>query len=765
MSDVVSEAERLDGICIAAHIDRERTGFDKFAPGFQNWKRDILTNSGLYGLECDSKESLVWFSDHDEPGASGAERKKLLDARTTVSGLSGRHQLAHLQGSDSHSMIKFENPDPSKPWTRIKMAELTFDALRVALIDPTARVCPKVLLPRSFSRIRGMGMTGGFLHEEVIHFNDNLNCFIGGRGTGKSTAIRALAYAFGINDGFADYDNCPDSVAVYCEDDNGMVYKYERARNGDVQVSAKEDRAVTEMPIDSFRIEYFGQGELAKVAEDPLGNPQIFQEFLDRQTNLNDLTESEATLLGSLRINAAKLTPLEKSHAELGEKKRQLADIQKRLDLAEQGKLKEVIAAQSKIGAEKIVKEAVDRIAAEYKAGLTFENLRKDFDKISATAGAFTEDDQSKNIISEIKSTLQTGNRLITEKESEINATLRSASVELSRLAAELKTSYQRLELDVSSKVAALKDKGIVSDMTSWNALLKQRQAVATQITQLELQMPELDKCRAERKEILEKVRTARDEMAVRRKRQLAAINSNLKTTINDYVIFVHYDPSGITAEFEAFLQDKLTGTYVHDSVILEICKNVTPQRLAELLIKDDLELASKETHVAVEPLRKLFGHLKFWSVIFDLQALAKHPKPVITVTTKGGTPKPIPVIQLSDGQRHTILLTIALLAESSVPLVIDQPEDDLDNAFIFSSIVATLRTIKERRQVILVTHNANIAVLGDSELILPMFREQDRGKVKDRGSIDTKVTKDRVQGILEGGAEAFLRRKEMYNH
>lgn len=122
-------------------------------------------------------------------------------------------------------------------------------------------------------------------------------------------------------------------------------------------------------------------------------------------------------------------------------------------------------------------------------------------------------------------------------------------------------------------------------------------------------------------------------------------------------------------------------------------------------------------------------------------------------------------MLQLSDGQRHTILLTIAMLAESNVPLVIDQPEDDLDNAFIFSSIVATLRAIKEKRQVILVTHNANIAVLGDSELILPMCRENDYGKIKDRGSIDTDVTKRWVLDILEGGSAAFLRRKEMYSH
>ena len=82
-------------------------------------------------------------------------------------------------------------------------------------------------------------------------------------------------------------------------------------------------------------------------------------------------------------------------------------------------------------------------------------------------------------------------------------------------------------------------------------------------------------------------------------------------------------------------------------------------------------------------------------------------------------------------------MLTIAMLAESNIPLVIDQPEDDLDNAFIFSAVVRVLRTIKERRQVILVTHNANIAVLGDAELLLPMKRDGDGGEVFNFGSVD----------------------------
>ena len=338
MTDTIAEAEKLGGICVAAHIDREKTGFDNFAPGFQNWKKDIITSPGLYGLECDAVDTLLWYSDHDEGGSAGVERKKMFTARQLVDDLKARYHLAHVQGSDAHSMKKFEHRDPSKPWTRIKLAELSFNALRVALVDPTARVRACASVPRSIPRIRGVTMTGGFLHGETIHFSDNLNCLIGGRGTGKSTAIRAIAYAFGLNDEFGDFENCPDSVTVYCEDATGVFYRYVRTRGGDIEVKAKEDASVIDVPVDAFRIEYFGQGELARVAEDPLKHPQRFQEFLDRHTNLRDLVETEESLVTSLRENAGRLNPLEVAFGQLTAKKKSLAEIEAKLKLAEEGK-------------------------------------------------------------------------------------------------------------------------------------------------------------------------------------------------------------------------------------------------------------------------------------------------------------------------------------------------------------------------------------------------------------------------------------------
>jgi hypothetical protein len=765
MSDTITEAEKLGAICIAAHIDREKTGFDMVATGFPNWKKDIITSPALYGLECDSPDALVWYSEEDEPGSAGVERKKLLAARKDVRALSARHHLAHVQGSDAHSMNRFEHQDPDKPWTRVKLAELTFEALRVALVDPTARVRACASVPRGIPRIRALAVTGGFLNGERIHFSDNLSCLIGGRGTGKSTAIRAIAFAFGMFDEFGEYGNCPDSVTVFCQDANGIPYRYVRTRNGDIEVKAKEDNSVIDVPLDAFRIEYYGQGELAKVAEDPLKNPKLFQAFLDRHTNLRDLAETEQSLVASLRENAGRLKPLEETFGQLPAKKKSLEEIEKKLKVAEEGNLRDVVALQSKLASEKTVRESIDAIATEYNRGWSLSNIQRGFDQIRATAGDCTDDAESKKAIDEMKDLIEANNAAIKQKEVELNALLKVCAEKLTAQSKILKNSHRRMSGEVAAKLADLKSRGIATDIPGLEALLRQKTSIAKEISAVEQRADERKQWRVERAKLRTELQEVRNQMTVRRKALLKGINANLNVTLQDYTIFVKYDDEGITDPFEAFMQDKMHGTYLQDNVIENVCRRITPSELADLVLTRDHQTLSSTAKVSMEWTERIIDKLCYWNILFDLQALSKPPKPVITILTKTTPPRQIPVLQLSDGQRHTILLTIAMLAESNVPLVIDQPEDDLDNAFIFSSVVTTLRAIKERRQVILVTHNANIAVLGDSELILPMFRENECGKAVDRGSIDTATTKQCVQNILEGGSEAFLRRKEIYNY
>ncbi len=765
MADTISEAERLGGICIAAHIDRDKTGFESFGSGFQNWKKDIIDSVGLYGLECDDAEHLAWYSEDDDHSQAGNERRKLLDGRKNVPLLAARHHLAHIQGSDAHTKAQFEQTDVRKHWCRVKLSALSFGALRTAFIDPTARVRAVASVPLAIPRVLGVSISGGFLHEQDIHFSNNLNCFIGGRGTGKSTAIRAVAYAFGIYNEFQDYDSCPDMVTVFCEDENGIKYRYERTRGGEIDVRAKEDRSVTDAPIDSFRIEYFGQGELAKIAEDPLKNPVLFQDFLDRHTSLRDLIENEEETVTSLRENASRLSPLESAFSQLTGKKTTLEDINKKLAIAEEGNLREVVATQSKLASEKVIRESVEGIVGAYNTGYMLSNIVKNFDEIVTTAGTCTADAASIDALASIKETIETCNAAIKQKEAELNLALKATATMLSTLAGRMKASHLRISGEVAAQLADLRARGLAADLSGLEKLLRDKTAVAGEIAAVQQRADERRQCREQRTALRTKLAAIREDITTRRKSQLRDINRNLGSTIKDYTIFVKYDDGGITNEFEQHLRNEMIGTYMPEAVIRMLCKSMTPADLADLILDRDEAGISTRGAITQEWAKTLIDKLCYWGKLFELQILAKPPKPVITVRTKSTPQKEIPVLQLSDGQRHTILLTIAMFAESNIPLVIDQPEDDLDNAFIASTIVSTLRRVKERRQVILVTHNANIAVLGDSELILPMHRVSDCGRSSDFGSIDAERTKDRVLAILEGGPEAFERRRQMYNY
>jgi len=107
--------------------------------------------------------------------------------------------------------------------------------------------------------------------------------------------------------------------------------------------------------------------------------------------------------------------------------------------------------------------------------------------------------------------------------------------------------------------------------------------------------------------------------------------------------------------------------------------------------------------------------------------------------------------------------LALILSSRSNAPLIIDQPEDNLDGEFIYHSLVPVLRMAKGCRQVIVVTHNANIAVLGDAEQIVVLKSTSDRGTIVSRGSIDDPAIRDAACGILEGAKEAFHRRASIY--
>ena len=122
------------------------------------------------------------------------------------------------------------------------------------------------------------------------------------------------------------------------------------------------------------------------------------------------------------------------------------------------------------------------------------------------------------------------------------------------------------------------------------------------------------------------------------------------------------------------------------------------------------------------------------------------------------------PIDDLSTGQQCTAVLHLLLL-DNQDPLILDQPEDNLDNAFIAERIVAELRRAKLSRQFLFATHNANIPVFGDAEWIGVLSVEDSKGMIlsEQQGAIDVPKVQELAADILEGGKSAFNQRREKY--
>ena len=143
------------------------------------------------------------------------------------------------------------------------------------------------------------------------------------------------------------------------------------------------------------------------------------------------------------------------------------------------------------------------------------------------------------------------------------------------------------------------------------------------------------------------------------------------------------------------------------------------------------------------------------------LQALWSHDQYEIRVKDRDGKLRPLG--ELSGGRRVGVLLELLLRGDDRRPLVIDQPEDELDNASLFQTILPALRGLKGRRQVVFATHNANIVVNGDADMVIALEADKSHGRIACSGAIEDPEVRDAIVSTLDGGVEAFRLRRTKY--
>ena len=175
-------------------------------------------------------------------------------------------------------------------------------------------------------------------------------------------------------------------------------------------------------------------------------------------------------------------------------------------------------------------------------------------------------------------------------------------------------------------------------------------------------------------------------------------------------------------------------------------------------IVQIDQELLTLQTFLEKQDYFKQDGSDKFLTFLFSETERKKYLNVIARIEYDGKSPE-----ELSVGQRGTLYLCLKLATESFFdPIIIDQPEDDLDNDFIMKRLVPIFLTIKKYRQVIIVTHNANLVINADAEQVI-IAENNSESLSYSSGSLENPEIRKKLCDVLEGGKEAFIKREQKY--
>jgi len=257
-----------------------------------------------------------------------------------------------------------------------------------------------------------------------------------------------------------------------------------------------------------------------------------------------------------------------------------------------------------------------------------------------------------------------------------------------------------------------------------------------------------------QRESILDSIELGGEKLFKSRKDMAVRVTATLEQKIRVSVF-----RRGIFEEYEQLLARLLRGSGVqYASLGPVISRKVSPRELVMIVEGNDVLQLANLAGIAESRSARIVTHLMGQ----DLSELLSVPIDDLVQFEMCDQGKYKDSESLSTGQRCTTVLPIILL-QRRVPILIDQPEDNLDNAFVVDTFVHTLRSQKANTQLILCTHNANIPVLGDADQIVVMQSDGMHGRVKFAGPLDCSQSREMITSIMEGGKEAFIRRSKYY--
>ena len=758
-SEILAQVAESGGISIGAHVTSKGGLLNVLEgePRIQAWKDKNLFAVQIPGMVDDLPQGLKLI----------VKNKDQVYKRQFAP--EPDRAIAVVNASDVTEPNDLSKPEATC-W--IKMSEVGIEGLRQAFLDPGSRIrLNHEATDLAHSEISAIAWHGGFLNGASVRLHPNLNVLVGGRGAGKSTFLESLRIAFGLDSLGSDARENSEgirervlrngtkiSLLVKSRRPDSRAYRIERTipRPAVVRNAISGER-LDVSPKNIFPgVEVYGQHEISELAKSPEMLTDLLRRFL---ANKDEIDNRKDVLRRELEKSKRQIVETSQERLKSEERMAELSSIESMLKRYEDAGLEQDLKEKSQIVSEEHKLAAVSDRVEPFRVGVDKLQEELPIDR------AFLSEQSLKKFPG--KANLRDADKILEQLNSElkrhfiaIKESINNADIGIQAIQMDFESRKSQIQNDYEEKLRYLQKSQIDGE-----EFIRLRHKIES-LEPIRRRMKFLDRMSAElaerRRNLLAEWEEVKDEEVKTLTRVGDDITGKLKGRVRVQV------ESGRNREsLFSILQADVRGRLYEAIQALRGAESLDPKKFvtvcrrgAEALVKKygipkgqalRLAQAQEETLMSIECL--------------DLPLTTRVE---LNTAVEGTKVQWQSLNQLSTGQRATAVLLLLLL-ESDSPLVVDQPEDDLDNRFITDGIVPLIRREKRRRQLIFSTHNANIPVLGDAELIVGLSASGDAKSgsaeiaPKHQGSIDAVPVKELVGELLEGGEAAFERRRRKY--
>ncbi len=731
------EKHGRDSLLILAHVE-DRCGFFNELDGGR---------IGEFGKQALFRENVLGF-----------QKVRTRDMEKDWKQWLGEPLPPSVEGSDPKDLAKVGQPHKAGGQEQrcyLHIGAFTFDAVKLSLLNHRHRVSAapeEATHPHILSiEVEGSG-TDGVRFQLAL--NSGLNNLIGIRGSGKSTVLELIRYGLGVELRGRWTTNPPDEIyknalvkehvgsggkiTMRLRGPGGKEYEVKRIfgeipkvfQNGQLTQNLRPNGGL-------LKVLYFGQKDLSELGKENRNTDLIEKFYSDDLREVREKTEPNVQAVRDLVL---KLSRQETSVGKKDELLENKAKVEESLKVFQDYKVADKLARQVAFNTD---------IAALEEAAEWLEEL--------AVAAAELQSEHSDRL----KVLLEASSKENPEEIRAAKEALKPASDFLTDLTARgiaIRAAKQSVE-DIKSKVEK-KREGLDEEFAAVRRQIQLPEINPDTYVELEKQLREtkqaledLSRDETKRKQTATELETALTEVRETWHAEFTRLDESIRA-LNErklpIALELHY--RGNKSNFENFLKEFFKGTGVQGATIERLAKEFVDgidiyqelQKGGERW-KDVVKVANTQQKLDERIRQKLAEFLTFR--VPDRLELSLHGKPLA---------------RHSLGQRTSALVLFLLERGDYDLLLIDQPEDDLDNQTIYRDVIQRLLELKTKHQFVFATHNANIPVLGESEMVASCSFEE-AGLQLNTGSTDHPPIQRDIISVMEGGKDAFALRNQIY--